>query len=132
MKPCRILVIDEQPQIARLTRMVLQHVGKHEVSVETRPAQALAAARQFAPHAIVLDFKMPGKNGIEVAREIWSDNSLGEIAILFFCGLIPGQVAAVQEIARGPFRFLSKLSPPADLLTAVAEMLLLSRPSASA
>ena len=78
----------------------------------------------FCPDTIVLDYNMPGKNGVEVAREIWSDQSLRETGILFFCGLVPPKDASLREMARGPFRFISKMAPSNELRDAVAQMLL--------
>jgi len=102
--------------------MMLDQAGKYDVSLETRPAHVVEAVRQFTPDAIVLDFNMPGKNGAEVAREIWKDELLHETAILFFCGLVPPTDPRMHEIARGPFRFLSKMIAPKDLVAAVDEM----------
>jgi CheY-like chemotaxis protein len=122
----RILVVDDQPHIARITRMMLEQAGKYEIATETRPAHVVDTVRRFAPHTIVLDYNMPGKTGAEVAREIWNDQFLQETGILFFCGLVPPKDASLQETARGPFRFISKMIPPKELLTAVDEMVSIS------
>jgi CheY-like chemotaxis protein len=122
----RILVVDDQPHIARITRMMLEQAGKYEVALETRPAHVVDAVRRFCPNTIVLDYNMPGKTGADVAREIWSDQILHETGILFFCGLVPPKDAFLQATARGPFRFISKMIPPSELLIAVDEMLSIS------
>jgi CheY-like chemotaxis protein len=126
MKRLRILVVDDQPQIARITGIILDQAGKYEIAVETHPAHVVDAARRYAPTAIVLDYNMPGKTGADVAREIWNDQLLQETGILFFCGLVPPKDASLQETARGPFRFISKMVPPNELLAAVDEMVSLS------
>jgi CheY-like chemotaxis protein len=118
--------VDDQPHIARITGMILDQAGKYEIALETRPAHVVRAARQFSPDAIVLDYNMPGKTGAEVAREIWSDQLLRETGILFFCGLVPPMDASLQETARGPFRFISKMIPPHELLAAVDQMVSIS------
>jgi CheY-like chemotaxis protein len=122
MKLPRILVVDDQPHIARITGMILGQAGKYEIALETRPAHVVEAARHFSPAAIVLDYNMPGKTGVEVAREIWNDELLRETGILFFCGLVPPTDASLQLTARGPFRFISKMVPPNELLAAVEQM----------
>jgi len=127
MKLPRILVVDDQPHIARVTGMILDEAGKYEIALETRPAHVVNMVRLFSPDAIVLDYNMPGKNGVEVAREIWKDQSLRETGILFFCGLVPPKDASLRETARGPFRFISKMIPPNELRAAVAQMV--SHPS---
>jgi twitching motility two-component system response regulator PilH len=132
MKRPRILVVDDQPHIARITRMMLDQAGKYDVSLETRPSHVVEAVRQFTPDAIVLDFNMPGKNGAEVAREIWKDDTLHETAILFFCGLVPPKDPRMQETARGPFRFVSKMIAPKELVAAIDEMVSISSKSGMA
>ena len=126
MKLPRILVVDDQPHIARITGMILGQAGKYEIALETRPAHAVEAARRFSPDAIVLDYNMPGKTGADVAREIWNDQDLRGTGILFFCGLVPPREAALEETARGPFRFVSKMIPPVELIAAVDEMVAIS------
>jgi CheY-like chemotaxis protein len=74
----------------------------------------------------VLDYNMPGKSGADVAREIWKDQLLHETGILFFCGLVPPKDASLNETARGPFRFISKMIPPTELVAAVDEMVSIS------
>jgi CheY-like chemotaxis protein len=123
MKRPRILVVDDQPHIARITRMMLDQAGKYDLSLETRPAHVVETVRQLTPDAILLDLNMPGKGGAEVAREIWNDEALHETAILFFCGLIPPKDPSFEEYARGPFRFLSKLTPPGELVAAIDEII---------
>jgi CheY-like chemotaxis protein len=126
MKLPRILVVDDQPHIARITGMILDEAGKYEIALETRPAHVVNVARQFSPDAIVLDYNMPGKTGAEVAREIWNDQTLRETGILFFCGLVPPTDASLRETAHGPFRFISKMVPPNELRAAVAQMVSIS------
>jgi CheY-like chemotaxis protein len=123
MKRPRILVVDDQPHIARITGMMLGQSGKYEIAWETRPAHVLEVVRQFSPDVIVLDHNMPGKTGREVALEIWKDQALQATGILFFCGLVPSADPTLQESARGPFRFVSKTIPPRELLAAVEQMI---------
>ncbi len=132
MKLPRILVVDDQPHIARITGMILGQAGIYEIALETRPAHVVDAARRFAPDAIVLDYNMPGKTGAEVAGEIWKDESLQQTGILFFCGLVPPRDASLQETARSPFRFVSKMIPPYELLAAVAQIVSDSKAEISA
>lgn len=127
----RILVVDDQPHIARITRMMLEQAGKYDIAQETRSSQVLDTAREFSPDAIVLDLNMPGKDGRDIARELWKDDALHSTAILFFCGLVPPRDAALEDSARGPFRFVSKLIPSQDLISEIDEILLESKVSSS-
>ena len=64
-----VLVVDDDPVIADLVAFRLGRLGL-EVSVERDGEAGLAAARQLRPDLVVLDWMMPGVDGVEVARRI--------------------------------------------------------------
>jgi two-component system OmpR family response regulator len=119
----RILVVDDQPQLARLVRLILERSERYEVQIETRPNYVPASARSYRPAAILLDVDMPDKNGAEVARDLWRTADLRNIPILFFTGLVPINEAGQRDTAHGSRRFVSKLSQPAQLFAAIEEVL---------
>jgi two-component system OmpR family response regulator len=65
----RVLVVDDEPNIARLLAMALRYEG---FTVETAGdgRGALAAVRSFGPHLVVLDVMLPDLDGFEVARRL--------------------------------------------------------------
>lgn len=70
-KPTRVLIVDDEP----LARMRLEDLLRHEPHVEivgeaTDGNEAVAAVRRLRPDLVFLDVQMPGRTGIEVAREI--------------------------------------------------------------
>ena len=119
----RLLVVDDQPDLARIVRLVLEDIGCYEVRLETRPDHVPAAVRDFRPAAILLDIDMPGKNGAEVAREIWAADDLRDIPVLFFTGLVPPQEGGQRDTAYGSRRFVSKMIKPQQLLETIAQVL---------
>ena len=70
-----ILVVDDEPRIAAIAADYLRHAG-YAVTVAGDGAQALEMVRARKPDLIVLDLRLPGMNGIEVARAIRSGSSL--------------------------------------------------------
>ena len=68
-----ILVIDDEPQIRRLLRVVLEAEG-HRVLEEENGANGLVAAATHLPDAIILDLGLPDSSGTEVLRRLreWS------------------------------------------------------------
>jgi CheY-like chemotaxis protein len=119
----RILVVDDQPQLARVVRLILEESGRYEVQIETRPDFVPASARNYRPAVILLDVDMPDKNGAEVARDLWRAADLRNIPILFFTGLVPINEAGQRDTAHGARRFVSKLAQPAQLFAAIEEVL---------
>jgi DNA-binding response OmpR family regulator len=64
-----ILVVEDEMKIARLVRDYLAHAG-FEVIVTADGESALASARGHKPDLIVLDLGLPGRDGLDVTREL--------------------------------------------------------------
>jgi DNA-binding response OmpR family regulator len=65
----RILVVEDEMKIARLVRDYLEHAG-FEVTVTADGGAALASSRGSRPDLVVLDLGLPGRDGLDVAREL--------------------------------------------------------------
>jgi two-component system OmpR family response regulator len=65
----RVLVVDDEPNIARLVAMALRYEG-FGVDTASDGRGALAAVRTFAPHLVVLDVMLPDLDGFEVQRRL--------------------------------------------------------------
>ena len=65
----RVLVVDDEQSISDLIATGLRFVG-FEVRTAANGAQALTAAEEFRPHAMVLDVMMPDIDGFEVCKQI--------------------------------------------------------------
>jgi two-component system alkaline phosphatase synthesis response regulator PhoP len=70
-----VLVVDDAPDILRLTRDYLEHAG-FEVLTATDGSMALRLAHTRRPDLIVLDLGLPGLDGLDVARELRRDSSV--------------------------------------------------------
>ncbi len=67
--PPRVLVIEDEPDIAELIRLELSVEG-YQVTVEQDGLRGLLAVRQYAPQLIILDRMLPGLDGLELCRRI--------------------------------------------------------------
>jgi two-component system OmpR family response regulator len=76
----RVLVVDDEPGIVDVVSMALRHHG-YDVSAVGTGTGALARARDWRPHAMVLDVMLPDMEGFEVARRLSAEHA--EIPILF-------------------------------------------------
>ncbi len=66
----RILIADDEPLIRIDLKELLEEIG-HQVVAETGDGkEALALLNKVRPDLVILDIKMPGMSGIEVARKI--------------------------------------------------------------
>lgn len=64
-----VLVVDDNPDVAETTAMVLELEGC-EVHVATDGPSALRAVEEFKPELVLLDIGLPGMDGYQVARRI--------------------------------------------------------------
>jgi len=64
-----ILVVEDEMKIARLVRDYLEHAG-YDVIVTGDGNAALASARGTKPDLVVLDLGLPGRDGLDVTREL--------------------------------------------------------------
>ena len=67
--PVRVLVVDDEPNLTELLSMALRYEG-WEVRTAASGLQAVRAAKDFAPDAVVLDMMLPDFDGMEVLRRM--------------------------------------------------------------
>jgi two-component system OmpR family response regulator len=65
----RLLVVDDEPNIAELMRIWFEPVGWDVATAESGP-EGVARAADRQPDAVVLDLMLPGYDGLEVLRRI--------------------------------------------------------------
>ena len=72
-----VLVVEDEIEIARVVRDYLRNAG-FEVIVVGDGGSAVASVRSSRPDLLVLDLGLPGRDGLDVAREIrrWSDTPI--------------------------------------------------------
>ena len=67
--PLRVLVVDDEVNIAELISMALRYEG-FEVATAHTGSKAVTAAKTFRPDSVVLDMMLPDFDGMEVLRRM--------------------------------------------------------------
>lgn len=112
-RPLKVLVIDDNPIIADTMGMLLEDIG-HEFEAVHDGREALDAARNYRPDAILLDIGLPGMDGYEVCRALRQDHLFEHTTIIAQTGW--GQEKDKQLAKEAGFDFhLTKPVPLADL-----------------
>src|SRR5215210_4928137 len=74
-EPMRILVVEDEPQIANFLRVGLGYEG-FSVAVAEDGHEALAELKRFKPQLVILDLMLPGISGMELAERMRADPDL--------------------------------------------------------
>jgi DNA-binding NtrC family response regulator len=104
----RILVVDDEQAIGWSLRELLGDQG-HEVAVASSAEAALETCAHFAADAILLDVRLPGRDGIAAIPDLRSRAPAAPIVVMTAFGDLDTAVRAVQA---GAFDYLLK---PFDL-----------------
>lgn len=66
---CRILIVDDEPQITRVLRTALSTQG-YAIRIAANGVEGLEALAEWQPHIVITDLAMPQMDGVELCREI--------------------------------------------------------------
>ncbi len=69
MAHCRILLVEDYSDFGRALALLLRRDGHECRTCQDAPA-ALAILDEYRPHAVILDVRLPGLSGLDLARQI--------------------------------------------------------------
>ncbi len=83
-KNLKIMIVEDDPLIRQLYEQILSQKGYQVICVAADGAEAIKLYRQLEekPDLIILDFRMPKKNGLEVSQMILDYNSSTDILMI--------------------------------------------------
>lgn len=116
MQRKRVLIVDDNADIANTLKANLELTGSCEVRVENKSVKARLTARQFKPDIVLLDVIMPEKDGGMVAAEFGSDPELKDLPIIFLTSIVDRDEAARMGGRFGNAPVLPKPFTMAELL----------------
>jgi two-component system, chemotaxis family, chemotaxis protein CheY len=100
-QPAIVLIVDDEEMIRELARAVLESSG---VTVLDEAADGVAALERYRaadppqiPNVVLLDNRMPGMSGLEVAAEMLGEFPT-QIVVLFSAHLDPTVTAEAQRL----------------------------------
>ena len=94
--PNTILVADDSEVVRRgIGHLLRQHQGWEVCGEAADGQETVTKARQLAPDVVVLDFAMPGMNGIDAAREIHKERP--NTAMVLCSMYLVGQLASLAR-----------------------------------
>jgi len=112
MRIPRVLVIDDDPTIARLVRLTLHSKG-YDVVVAENTHDGLKELVQQTTDLIILDYMLPEQNGLSFLKDLRAEPELATIPVIMMTTASVGEVVQAAIIL-GANDFLTK---PFDLKT---------------
>ena len=100
----RILVIDDEAEIRRSLRMILEYEGYDVIEASSGP-DGVALAEKESPDLVFLDVKMPGMDGLEALQRIRAASETLPVVIISGHGTVS---TAVEATKAGAFDFIEK------------------------
>ena len=100
----RILVIDDEAEIRRSVRMILEYEGYDVIEASSGPEGVTLAERE-APDLVFLDIKMPGMDGLDALQRIKAASETLPVVIISGHGTVS---TAVEATKLGAFDFIEK------------------------
>jgi DNA-binding response OmpR family regulator len=118
----KILLVDDEADTLQTYSDLLSSEG-YEVATASSGDQATRMVNGYRPDLILLDVMMPGKNGLEVAREFSDCHETRDIPIVMITALSPLPAGSGVETIPGVRRFIYKPCRPRTLLEGVDHVL---------
>src|SRR5205814_3240086 len=121
-----VLVVDDEPNLARLLRTYLEREGFAVVTAADGPT-ALDLARTRSPDLVILDVMLPGLDGVEVCRRL---RQFSDAYVLMLTARAE-EIDKLVGLAVGADDYVTKPFSPRELVARVKALLRRPRGGAS-
>lgn len=115
----RILVVDDDPAIARLIEFNLKLVG-FEVHCVYSGTDVFDALGSFKPSLIVLDLMLPGLDGVQVCRKLRERNNTVPVIMLTALSDLSDKIVGLDN---GADDYMTKPFSPQELISRINSIL---------
>jgi DNA-binding response OmpR family regulator len=118
-KPAKILVIDDDPDIGNMFRIILEYNG-YTVYVLENTEQAKQIIQNDGIDFIIMDMLLSGINGTDICAEFKKDISISHIPLVMMSAHPDAKKICLQA---GADDFISKPFDIDDLLTKISNLI---------
>jgi DNA-binding NarL/FixJ family response regulator len=116
----RVVIADDHAVVRQGIRIVLEEIPGLEVVAEAADGDAaLKLTQQHEPDVVVLDVTMPGKTGLEVAKEL---RDAGQKVRILILSMHDDPEYVLQAVRAGADGYVLKDVAPAELRRAIASV----------
>lgn len=120
-----VLLVEDETNIIEAMQFLLSREG-WQVDTHSDGATAVDKVRDMRPDLVVLDYMLPGKNGIDILTELRSDPAFERLPVLMLTAR--GQSRDREQAERaGVSRFMTKPFSNTEVMTAVRDLVQLAQ-----
>ncbi len=113
----RVMVVDDHSIVREGLKHVLEQSGEFEVVGQAADGEeAVRVAAEVSPDVVVMDVRMPGKDGVEACREIMEAAPETRVLMLTVAN---EETAVLEAVAAGATGYLQKETDRERLLSTV-------------
>ncbi|WP_170417875.1 response regulator transcription factor [Ruegeria atlantica] len=116
----KVLLIEDEPNIAEAIRFLLTREGWH-VETHAEGLDAIQVIQGANPDLVILDVMLPGKSGMEILRDLRELEGMQDLPVLMLTARGQSRDREMAENA-GVSRFMTKPFSNAEVLTAVRDL----------
>ncbi|MEO1109624.1 MAG: response regulator [Pseudomonadota bacterium] len=116
----KVLLIEDEPNIAEAIRFLLTREG-WQVETHAEGSDAVQVIQSAAPDLVILDVMLPGKNGMDILRDLRELDDMQRLPVLMLTARGQSRDREMAENA-GVSRFMTKPFSNAEVLTAVRDL----------
>ena len=125
----RILIVEDEPSIAELIAVNIAHAG-YESQRALQADEAVLLMAHSLPDLIILDWMLPGKSGVQFAKELRADLRTSAIPILMLTAK-GEELDKVAGLDAGADDYVTKPFSPKELIARVKALLRRYEPAAN-
>ncbi|MEL6452837.1 MAG: response regulator [Pseudomonadota bacterium] len=120
-----VLLVEDEINIIEAIRFLLSREG-WQVDTHSDGATAVDTIRQMQPDLVVLDYMLPGKNGLDILTELREDPAFANLPVLMLTARGQARDREMAEKA-GVSRFMTKPFSNTEVMTAVRDLVQLAQ-----
>jgi PAS domain S-box-containing protein len=116
-EPIRVLHVDDETSLLRIAKQCLEMEGSFQVDTASSVDEALEKVKKGSYDAVVSDYQMPGKDGLELLKELREKGD--STPFIMFTGKGREEVA-IKALNLGANQYLNKTGDPETVYTELA------------
>ena len=118
----RVMVINDEEDFLKITRLTLEHTGKYEVLTLANPKDVLDQLVMFKPDVILLDILIPATGGIEICQML-NNHPFGKTVPIIIISALEKTADKLKAYKAGVVGYLVKPIEKENLINAIEKAL---------